>query len=133
MKTFSRLSHASSTVPFVYRSRFEPNVANTRSDPQIHVDRYKYSVYNHISDPFLRSILTQDPSCTRFHACERFHRCEYVTVNDNTWQSQYNAANYLGKQVVYVNPVNMGSQSWDLYITDMKTRLSQGEEVNNLV
>ncbi|KAH0583199.1 hypothetical protein H2248_011084 [Termitomyces sp. 'cryptogamus'] len=99
----------------------------------IHVDRYKYSVYNHTYDPFLRSILTQDPSCTRFHACERFHRCDYVAVNDESWQSQYNTTSYLGKRVVYVNPVNMGSQSWDLYIMETKNRLSQGEEVNNLL
>ncbi|KAG6872838.1 hypothetical protein C0995_006008 [Termitomyces sp. Mi166 len=99
----------------------------------IHVDRYKYSVFNRTSDPFLRSILTQDPSSTRFHACERFHRCEYVAVDNEPWQTQYNTTSYLGKRVVYVNPVNMGSQSWDLYITETKNRLSQGEEVNNLL
>ncbi|KAG6826688.1 hypothetical protein H0H92_014846 [Tricholoma furcatifolium] len=99
----------------------------------IHVDRYKYSVYQHISDPFLRSITTQDPSCTRFHACERFHRCEYVAVDDQVDESQYNTISHLGKRVVYVNPVNMGSQSWDLYLKDTKERLSRGERIDNLL
>ena len=41
---------------------------------QIHVDRYKYSVYTSLSDPFLRAIVTRDePQSTRFHACERAH------------------------------------------------------------
>ncbi|KAF8075305.1 beta-lactamase-like protein [Lyophyllum atratum] len=99
----------------------------------IHVDRYKYSVWNHTSDPFLRSIITQDPSSTRFHACERFHRCEYVAVDDEPDQSQYNTTSHLGKRVVYVNPVNMGRQSWDLYLKDTKARLNRGEEINNLL
>ncbi|KAF5379383.1 hypothetical protein D9615_006605 [Tricholomella constricta] len=99
----------------------------------IHVDRYKYSVYQHTSDPFLRSIITQDPSSTRFHACERFHRCEYVAVDDEPGQSQYNSISHLGKRVVYINPVNMGSQSWDLYVKDTQARLSRGEEIHNLL
>ncbi|KAG6856996.1 hypothetical protein H0H87_011090 [Tephrocybe sp. NHM501043] len=99
----------------------------------IHVDRYKCSVYQHISDPFLRSIVTQDPSCTRFHACERFNRCEFVAVDDDPEQQKYNTISHLGKKVVYVNPVNMGIQSWALYINDTKARLSRGEEVNNLL
>ncbi|RDB27782.1 DNA cross-link repair 1A protein [Hypsizygus marmoreus] len=99
----------------------------------IHVDRYKYSVYHHIEDPFLRSITTQDPSSTRFHACERFHRCEYVAVDDHPDASQYNTVSHMGKRVVYVNPVTMGSQSWDLYLQDTKQRLQRGEEINNLL
>ncbi|KAG5653171.1 hypothetical protein H0H81_002013, partial [Sphagnurus paluster] len=99
----------------------------------IHVDRYKYSVYQHNSDPFLRAITTQDPSSTRFHACERFSRCEHVAVDDEPGESQYNSTSRLGKRVVYINPVNMGSQSWELYIKDTKVRLSRGEEVNNLL
>ncbi|KAG6891134.1 hypothetical protein C0992_010429 [Termitomyces sp. T32_za158] len=40
---------------------------------------------------------------------------------------------HLGKRVVYINPVNMGSQSWDLYIKETKDRLSKGEEISNLL
>ncbi|KAG6899184.1 hypothetical protein C0993_012553 [Termitomyces sp. T159_Od127] len=108
-------------------------MADPGLSPQIHVDRYKFSVYDHTSDPFLRSIITQDPSCTRFHACERFHRCEYVAVDDDPRRSQYNTTSRLGNRVVYVNPVNMGVQSWDLYITETKDRLSKGEEITNLL
>ncbi|KAG6909517.1 hypothetical protein DXG01_017074 [Tephrocybe rancida] len=104
-----------------------------RFNSPIHVDRYKYSIYKRTSDLFLASIITQDPSCTRFHACERFHRCEFVAVDDSPEESQYNTTSYLGKRVVYVNPVNMGSQSWDLYLKETKERLSQGEEINNLL
>ncbi|KAG5643924.1 hypothetical protein DXG03_009332 [Asterophora parasitica] len=99
----------------------------------IHVDRYKYFVYRHTSDPFMRSIITQDASSTRFHACERFHRCEYVAVDDGPDQLQYNTISHRGKRVVYVNPVNMGTHSWDLYMKDTKQRLSQGDEINNLL
>ncbi|GLB41473.1 putative DNA repair protein [Lyophyllum shimeji] len=108
------------------------DVSREFSSP-IHVDRYKYSVYHHTSDPFLRLVTTQDPSSTRFHACERFHRCEYVAVDDEPGQSQYNTTSHLGKRVVYVNPVNMGSQSWALYLKDTRARLSRGEEINNLL
>jgi hypothetical protein len=47
---------------------------------QIHVDRYKHAVYTHISDPFLRALVTRDATSTRFHACERFERCSFVNV-----------------------------------------------------
>lgn len=39
----------------------------------------------------------------------------------------------MGKRVVYVNPVHMGTQKWELYIRETKTRLESGEEVNILV
>ena len=96
------------------------------------MDRYKYSIYQHLSDPFLRLITTRDSSSTRFHACERFHRCEYVMV-DNEQDSYSNAMSHMGKRVIYVNPVTMGSVSWDLYLRDTKARLNAGEEINNLV
>lgn len=99
---------------------------------KIHVDRYKYSIYQHLSDPFLRLITTRDSSSTRFHACERFHRCEYVMV-DNEQDNYSNAVSHMGKRVIYVNPVSMGSVSWDLYLRDTKARLNAGEEINNLL
>ncbi|KAF9461155.1 beta-lactamase-like protein [Collybia nuda] len=102
---------------------------------QIHVDRYKFSIYHHISDPFLRAITTKDPSFTRFHACERFHRCEYVAVDkeDGSGDFYSNCTSHMGKRVIYVNPVTMGSESWDLYLRDTKARLIRGEIINNLL
>ncbi|KAG2007126.1 hypothetical protein CC2G_014842 [Coprinopsis cinerea AmutBmut pab1-1] len=99
---------------------------------QIHVDRYKHSIYQHISDPFLQLITTQDPSATRFHACERFHRCPYVEV-ENQPGSYSNTISTLGKRVVYVNPVSMDVETWDKYLHDTETRLKRGETVNNLL
>jgi hypothetical protein len=39
----------------------------------------------------------------------------------------------MGKRVVYINPVKMESEKWDLYQKDTKARLVAGEEINNLV
>lgn len=39
----------------------------------------------------------------------------------------------MGKRVIYVNPVSMASEKWDLYQKDTKARLVAGEEINNLV
>ncbi|KAF9528996.1 hypothetical protein CPB83DRAFT_853590 [Crepidotus variabilis] len=98
---------------------------------KIHVDRYKYSVYQQVSDPFLKAILTRDPSETRFHACERFHRCSFVDVQNDA--SYSNAVSSMGYRVVYVNPVNMSVDSWDTYVKDTKDRLLSGEEINHLL
>ncbi|KAN0128916.1 Beta-lactamase-like protein, partial [Lactarius tabidus] len=78
---------------------------------QIHVDRYKHSVYSHIADPFMRSLITLDPSKTRFHACERFNRCQHASADD----------------VVYINPVTIGKVKWEQYrlLTESKLRLAQ--------
>ena len=46
---------------------------------------------------------------------------------------EYNTVSRTGKRVVYVNPVHMGAQAWELYIRETKTQLESGEEVNNLV
>ncbi|KDR81002.1 hypothetical protein GALMADRAFT_153374 [Galerina marginata CBS 339.88] len=98
---------------------------------RIHVDRYKHSIYHHMSDPFLGLITTQDPSSTRFHACERFHRCSFVAVeNDSTYS---NAISTMGKRVIYVNPVTMGTATWSAYLEDTQSRLRSGEQINNLL
>ena len=86
---------------------------------RIHVDRYKYEIYTHLSDPFLKALVTRDPDATRFHACERFDRCKRVRKNDPT--------------VVYVNPVNMSRAKWDIYYAETKGRLERGEVVSHLV
>lgn len=99
---------------------------------QIHVDRYKFSVFQHISDPYLKLITTQDPSATRFHACERFHRCDYVHV-ENGPNSYENVTSTLGKRVVYINPVTMDCEKWAKYLEVTERQLSEGQEVNNLV
>ncbi|KZT09201.1 uncharacterized protein LAESUDRAFT_542480 [Laetiporus sulphureus 93-53] len=103
----------------------------------IHVDRYKHAVLSRIrGDPLLRSIITSDPSGTRFHACERFDRCEYVSVDGNGVLSPRGVAATLsktGKHVVYINPVTMGATSWDLYLKETKAKLAQGQIINHLL
>ena len=95
---------------------------------QIHVDRYKYSVYAHLSgDPFLQKIITREESSTRFHACERFERCEHVRVIGRESRTPS------GHHVVYVNPVNMDIQSWQRYLQETREQLQRGKEVNVLV
>ncbi|KAH8984460.1 beta-lactamase-like protein [Lactarius akahatsu] len=78
---------------------------------RIHVDRYKHSVYSHLADPFLRSLVTLDASRTRFHACERFNRCPHASADD----------------VVYINPVTIGKVKWEQYrlLTESKLRAAQ--------
>ncbi|KAH9053968.1 beta-lactamase-like protein, partial [Lactarius deliciosus] len=78
---------------------------------RIHVDRYKHSVYSHLADPFLRTLVTLDASKTRFHACERFHRCPHASADD----------------VVYINPVTIGKVKWEQYrlLTESKLRAAQ--------
>ncbi|KAF8194687.1 hypothetical protein BJ912DRAFT_1141510 [Pholiota molesta] len=98
---------------------------------RIHVDRYKHSIYQSLSDPFLSHIVTPDPSSTRFHACERFHRCDFVAVDNDL--SYSNATSSMGKRVIYVNPVNMEKAKWAEYLEDTKNRLRSGEEINNLL
>ncbi|KIM77746.1 hypothetical protein PILCRDRAFT_825184 [Piloderma croceum F 1598] len=102
---------------------------------KVHVDRYKYSIYRHISDPFLRALVTCDPSSTRFHACERFCRCEYVAVENGTSKDKdgkYSSVNKEGRTVIYINPVTMGERRWSSYLADMKERLRKGEVITNL-
>lgn len=87
--------------------------------PQIHVDRYKHSIYSHLSREGLSGFITRDMSSTKFHACERFNRCEVVERSGNS--------------VVYVNPVPMGSEDWDRYLEATREKLKYGEEVTSLV
>ena len=94
---------------------------------QIHVDRYKHSIYTRVSDPFLRAIVTRDQEFTRFHCCERFDRCSYVALEDRTSLSK------MGKHVVSINPVNIGSSVWETYIRSVKQSLSDGDDVKHLV
>lgn len=83
------------------------------------MDRYKYSVYSRLSRDGLSRIVTRDALSTRFHACERFDRCEVIER--------------LGKSVVYVNPVSMGSGDWGRYLNVTREKLKYGEEVTSLV
>ena len=96
-------------------------------------------MYNNISDPFLKRIITSDPASTRFHACERFNRCEHVSVDGNGGRAPTTAANATpsigasGKHVVYVNPVTMGTAEWQRYLTETSTKIQRGDVVNHLV
>jgi hypothetical protein len=106
---------------------------------QIHVDRYKHSIYTHIADPFLRSIVTRDPLSTRFHACERFDRCEHVDTGhgdrniDAACKLKHGVISKTGKRVVYVNPVGMSVDGWVNYVEETRRRIGDGETLNNLV
>lgn len=86
---------------------------------QIHVDRYKDSIYSRLSHEGLPMIITRDMTSTRFHACERFDRCGTLEK--------------LGKSVVYVNPVSMGSEDWGRYLDSTREKLKYGEAVTSLV
>ena len=95
---------------------------------QIHVDRYKYGVYAHITgDPFLQSIITRDETLTRFHACERFERCDHVRVHGRESHTPG------GQHVVYVNPVNMDIETWARYMESTREQLCTGKVPNILV
>ncbi|KAL0946208.1 hypothetical protein HGRIS_012467 [Hohenbuehelia grisea] len=104
-------------------------------DCQIHVDRYKYSVYTRLSDPLLREIVTREETTTRFHACERFERCEQVDVEEIPFGGRryHNCISKTGNRVVYVNPVTMSSENWALYLADTKAKLVAGQEINHLL
>jgi hypothetical protein len=84
---------------------------------QIHVDRYKHSVYSHIADPYMRSLITLDASKTRFHACERFNRCPHASADD----------------VVYINPVTIGKVKWEQYCHLTESKLRSAQPVTVLV
>ncbi|KAG2364272.1 hypothetical protein BDR07DRAFT_812262 [Suillus spraguei] len=99
---------------------------------QIHVDRYKHAVYTHISDPFLRTLVTRDPTCTRFHACERHERCSLVDVPSFDFENDLAPRSIEGKKVVYVNPVTMGCAQWEGYRMDVRRRLAMGKDVDRL-
>ncbi|KAM6497508.1 hypothetical protein JOM56_007981, partial [Amanita muscaria] len=101
---------------------------------QIHVDWYKYSVYQRVSDPFLRSIVTLDANSTRFHACERFHRCDHVAVDAEPDEYDVLVKSKKGHRVVYINPVTMAIESWNIYLEDTKKAIrTTGEVVNSLL
>ncbi|EGN93896.1 hypothetical protein SERLA73DRAFT_78273 [Serpula lacrymans var. lacrymans S7.3] len=100
---------------------------------KIHVDRYKHSIYSHVSDPFLRSIFTCDPSSTRFHACERFDRCDIVSVEDYNYGNEPAPLSKVGKKVVYVNPIPMSESKWEMYLTSVKRQMNDGENVDSLL
>ncbi|KXN90337.1 Protein artemis [Leucoagaricus sp. SymC.cos] len=104
----------------------------TAFQTKIHVDRYKNKIYSNISDPYMRLIVTRDPTYTRFHACERFRRCDHVWV-DNEDGTYENVISRLGKRVVYVNPVTMEAKRWDEYFEKTKQQLSAGLMINNLL
>ena len=96
-------------------------------------------MYNNISDPFLKRIITSDAASTRFHACERFNRCEHVSVDGNGSRAPTAAAtatpsvSVTGKHVVYVNPVTMGAEEWQRYMKETGAKLQSGDVVNHLV
>ncbi|TFK37472.1 hypothetical protein BDQ12DRAFT_632488 [Crucibulum laeve] len=122
----------------------------TKFQSHIHLDPYKYNILSRLSDPFLKSIITQDGASTRFHACERFDRCEWVDVDEeetcvdsvgDDWadkgysseRGKYRSISKRGKRVVYVNFVTMGQAGWKLYLQETREKLETGERVDNLL
>ncbi|KAL4081024.1 beta-lactamase-like protein [Scleroderma citrinum] len=101
----------------------------------IHLDRYKYSVYSCASDPLLHALGTQDASSTRFHACERFDRCPFVDVPPYSFNIEESIAlpSKEGKKVVYVNPVLMGCVQWENYKAEVRRQLLRGKAVDSLL
>ncbi|KAG1766143.1 hypothetical protein EDD22DRAFT_878557, partial [Suillus occidentalis] len=99
---------------------------------QIHVDRYKHAVYTHISDPFLRTLVTRDETTTRFHACERYERCSFVNVPNFDFKNDLAPRSIEGKKVVYINPAPMGCAQWEGYRMDVRRRLAMGKDVDRL-
>lgn len=100
---------------------------------QIHVDQYKYAVYTHISDPFLRMLVTRDATSTRFHACERFKRCSFVDVPSFDFKNDLAPRSIEGRKVVYINPVTMGCAQWEGYCIDVRRRLAMGKDIDRLL
>jgi hypothetical protein len=56
-----------------------------------------------------------------------------VAVDNDSGSAFPNSMSHMGKRVVYINPVTMESEKWDLYLKETETRLLAGEEINNLV
>ncbi|KAI6030614.1 beta-lactamase-like protein, partial [Pisolithus orientalis] len=102
---------------------------------KIHFDRYKYAIYMNTSDPLMRALGTRDPSSTRFHACERFDRCSFVDVPPHECGGEgfNHPLSAEGKNVVYINPVTMGSVQWDNYKAEVKRHLLRGKNVDSLL
>ncbi|KAJ7243370.1 beta-lactamase-like protein, partial [Mycena haematopus] len=98
---------------------------------QIHLDRYKHSVYTNISDPVLRSLGTRDDAASRFHACERFDRCDFVAAVDSHRAST--GFSRKGTRVVYVNPVTMDVSRWRVYLQETKLAIARGERITCLL
>ncbi|KZT02920.1 uncharacterized protein LAESUDRAFT_630355, partial [Laetiporus sulphureus 93-53] len=88
----------------------------------VHVDRYEHAVFSRIpGDPLPRSIITCDPSGTRFHVCERFDPYEYVSHGQENCVHQSHQSCHNGRH-----------QPGDLYVRKTKARLAQGEIINHL-
>jgi hypothetical protein len=98
---------------------------------QIHLDRYKHSIYTNISDPVLRALGTRDEAVSRFHACERFDRCDYVAAVDSHRAST--GLSRKGTRVVYVNPVTMDAARWGTYLQETKLAIGRGDRITCLV
>ncbi|KAF9222779.1 hypothetical protein BS17DRAFT_159628 [Gyrodon lividus] len=102
---------------------------------KIHLDRYKHTIYTHVSDPLLRAIGTRDASATRFHACERFDRCPFVDVPSYDFGATGAVAptSKEGKKVVYVDAMTMSCAGWETYKAFVKRQVLTGENVNSLL
>ena len=89
---------------------------------QIHVDRYKRSIYHAVkTDPFLLGCTTSDPLATRFHACERRNKCDGCRSFDQAGQRTWNT----DKRIVHVNMVEVKSATWDIQQIAFREKLGR--------
>jgi len=94
--------------------------------PQIHLDRYKRSIYK------LLPTLTQvqhvatgsDPR--RFHACDLENRCDQVGWTKDTSTSSWKTKS--GSLVVNINPAELRVAHWDIYRDDLEKKLAAAKE-----
>ncbi|EIW74524.1 hypothetical protein CONPUDRAFT_169911 [Coniophora puteana RWD-64-598 SS2] len=96
---------------------------------QIHVDRYKYELYAHLSaDPFLARILTRDEKSTCFHACERFARCSEVDCDfDVSSADEIGKSNQTGERT---SETKEKTKKWDQWIDKETDRSAEWRDVS---
>lgn len=86
----------------------------------IHVDHYKYDIYNqsHFRQHFpqLCRCITLDQTATRFHACGREYRCSQVNQSPAP-------VGLTQKRVVTINPWEITTPNWDEYRKDLDEKL----------
>lgn len=97
-------------------------LAHAQLITQVHVDRYKRSIYAAVeTDPFLLACTTSDPSATRFHACERRFKCVECRTFDKSGKRVWNE----GRRVVHVNMVEVKAATWDIQQVAFRDKLGK--------
>lgn len=110
---------------------------------RVHLDGYKRRLYGSESvkklDPVLAGLGTSECEGTRWHACERRMKCrecwgdgrgcfEVGKEGEEKWLRGKREG---GGEVVYVNPVEVGRRSWDVYKRGLDDRIRAGQPLPN--